>query len=70
MRTGLDDLDLDHLWIVYPGSQAYPVDDRITVWPLQEIGELRRHLQQLKGVTHEKALCQGQNLYRGEWGRV
>ena len=52
MRTGLDDLGLDHLWIVYPGSQAYPVDDRITVWPLQEIGELSRHLQQLKGVTH------------------
>jgi hypothetical protein len=40
MRTALDDLSLDHLWIVYPGRHRYPVDERITMWPLEAIGEL------------------------------
>jgi hypothetical protein len=45
MRTGLEDLGLDHLWIIYPGTETYPVDERITVWPFQELTELRRHLE-------------------------
>ena len=40
MRTALEDLSLDHLWIVYPGRQRYPVDERITAWPLEAVGEL------------------------------
>lgn len=39
-RTAVDSLNLDHLWIVYPGPQAYAVDDRITVWPLKELAGL------------------------------
>ncbi len=35
MRTALDDLALDHLWIVYPGKEFYPVDHKISVWPLR-----------------------------------
>ncbi|MFQ5329629.1 MAG: ATP-binding protein [Thermodesulfobacteriota bacterium] len=34
MRIALSDLSLEHLWIVYPGREAYPVDEKITVWPL------------------------------------
>ena len=34
MRTALADLALDHLWVVYPGSRSYPLDDDITVVPL------------------------------------
>ena len=34
MRTALSDLALDHLWVVYPGSKSYPLDDDITVIPL------------------------------------
>ena len=45
MRTGLEDLGLAHLWIIYPGTETYPVDDRITVWPFQELTELRRNLE-------------------------
>lgn len=37
MRIALDNLSLDHLWIIYPGREAYPVDDKITVWPLQDV---------------------------------
>jgi predicted AAA+ superfamily ATPase len=40
MRIALDDLDLDHLWIIYPGQHAYPVHEQITVWPLREIATL------------------------------
>jgi len=45
MRTALDDLSLDHLWIVYPGRHRYPVDPRITAWPLDDIGELSAALR-------------------------
>ena len=37
MHIALDDLALDHLWIIYPGQHAYPVHEQITVWPLREV---------------------------------
>ena len=39
-HTAVGSLNLDHRWIVYPGPQAYAVDDQITVWPLQELAGL------------------------------
>ena len=44
MRSALDNLHLDHLWIIYPGSHAYPVHEQITVWPLREIATLSDRL--------------------------
>ena len=29
-----------HLWVIYPGQHSYPVDEQISVWPLQLISEL------------------------------
>ena len=46
MRTALEDLALDHLWIVYPGQRSYPVDERITAWPIEAIGQLPKALSQ------------------------
>lgn len=40
MRTAIDDLSLDQLWVVYPGEHAYPVDRKITVWPLRDVPAL------------------------------
>ena len=40
MRVALEDLRLDHLWIVYPGAEEYVLDDRISVHPAAEIGAL------------------------------
>lgn len=40
MRSALTDLSLHHLWIVYPGRHRYPIDERITALPLQEVAEL------------------------------
>ena len=40
MRVALEDLDLSHLWIAYPGEEAYPLDDRISVLPVSQAGTL------------------------------
>ena len=40
MRVALQDLQLDHLWIVYPGDEEYVLDDRISVLPVAQIGTL------------------------------
>ena len=40
MRVALEDLGLSHLWIVYPGEEAYPLDDRISVLPVSQVGEV------------------------------
>jgi predicted AAA+ superfamily ATPase len=40
MRIAMDDLDLDHLWVVYPGQERYPVDEKITALPLHGTNDL------------------------------
>jgi uncharacterized protein len=40
MRTALADLQVEHLWVVYPGQHAYPVHEQITVWPLRMVTQL------------------------------
>jgi hypothetical protein len=40
MRIAQEELGLDHLWIIYPGEHRFPVDKKISVWPLKDIGEL------------------------------
>ena len=42
MRIALNDLELEHLWVVYPGDEAYPLDDRISVLPITNIQALAR----------------------------
>ena len=44
MRVALNDLELAHLWVVYPGDEAYPLDDRISVLPITGVPELARSL--------------------------
>ena len=34
MRVAVEDLSLAHLWVIYPGTQAYTLDKKITVLPL------------------------------------
>ena len=40
MRTVLRDLGLKHLWVVYPGDQAYPLDERISALPIHDVPDL------------------------------
>lgn len=44
MRIALADLALEHLWVVYPGSEAYELDDRLSVIPLQDVPRLPARL--------------------------
>lgn len=37
MRVACKDLNLTHLWVIYPGEHAYPVEDKISVLPLSRI---------------------------------
>ena len=37
MHIALDDLDLHHLWVIYPGKVSYPVHEKVTMLPLVEI---------------------------------
>lgn len=36
MHTVFVDLDLNELWVVYPGARSYPLAERITVMPLHD----------------------------------
>lgn len=45
MRAALQDLGLEHLWVVYPGETGYPLDRRVDVLPLRDIGFLPRALR-------------------------
>ena len=40
MRVVLEDLGLEHLWVVYPGALEYPLAEKITALPLGNIGDL------------------------------
>ena len=37
MASAIHDLELKHLWVVYPGERSYPLSDKITVLPLTEL---------------------------------
>ncbi len=40
MHQSIDDLQLAHLYVLYPGGQRYALAENITVLPLKEIGNL------------------------------
>ena len=37
MLIALEDLHLDHLWVVSPGDQTYDLDDKISVIPVADL---------------------------------
>lgn len=37
MRAALEDLRLDHLFVIYPGDEPYSLDERISVLPLSSL---------------------------------
>lgn len=41
MRTAIDDLSLEQLWIVYPGKHAQDIDKKISLLPITEIENLK-----------------------------
>lgn len=45
MHVALQDLDLAHLWVVYPGAERYVLDERITALPAREIPTLAEEME-------------------------
>ena len=45
MRQAIEDLNLDHLWVLYPGNQLYSLTPNITVIPLSELGQIRLRMK-------------------------
>ena len=37
MQAAIEDLGLEHLWVIYPGQQEYALDARISVIPLDRV---------------------------------
>jgi predicted AAA+ superfamily ATPase len=42
MHIAIEDLGLEHLWVIYPGDQKYALDSKITAIPLEEILQLAK----------------------------
>ena len=49
MRVAIADLQLQHLWIVYPGNETYSLDERITVLPVSRVPEFATGLPGVSG---------------------
>jgi predicted AAA+ superfamily ATPase len=45
MRIALEDLTLEHLWIIYPGVHRYLIDEKLSAWPLGQLPNLAAELQ-------------------------
>ena len=37
IKSAIKDLELEHLWVIYPGERTYPLSNRVTVLPLVSI---------------------------------
>ena len=53
MRVALRDLQLERLWIIYPGDQAYSLDERISALPIGAIPQFLDDLMQERGKPRE-----------------
>jgi len=40
MQVAVQDLGLEHLWVIYPGEQSYPVHEQMTIWQLKSVSDL------------------------------
>lgn len=41
MHIAIKDLNLSHLWVIYPSEQPYPLTETVTVLPLGHVGSLK-----------------------------
>jgi len=44
MRIASSELSLEHLWIVYPGNEIYPVMKNITALPLKNLETIQEKI--------------------------
>jgi uncharacterized protein len=44
LRTALEDLALDHVWVLHPGPHTYPVHEKVTVCAIVDLPSLPRRI--------------------------
>lgn len=44
MNSAVQDLNLEHLWVIYPGQQEYMLDDKISVIPVDTVTQMSDRL--------------------------
>lgn len=44
MRSGVDELHLEHLWVVYPGKERYPMLEKASAIPLIALNTLKEEM--------------------------
>lgn len=44
MHVALQDLKLDRLFIIYPGDPEYEIDEKIAVFSINRIADLKKHM--------------------------
>ena len=55
MHVALADLRLEHLWVVYPGRQSYPLHDRVEAISILNISQLSAHLKPKRTAQRGKS---------------
>jgi hypothetical protein len=44
MGRALEDLKLEHLWVVYPGEHRFPIEKKVSAWPFKDLPSLPKEL--------------------------
>jgi len=40
MTAAMQDLELEHLWVIYPGRENYPIGEKMTVLSIKHLGNI------------------------------
>jgi predicted AAA+ superfamily ATPase len=44
LKSAIEELDLSHVWIIFPGKNGYPLSEKVTVVGLNELLKIRENL--------------------------
>jgi len=44
MWIALEDLELEHIWVVYPGEHRFPIDKKVSAFPFRDLPSLSKEL--------------------------
>jgi len=47
MRSAMEELELKHLWVLYPGDKEYPLDKGVSVVPLDVFVKNHSHMSKI-----------------------
>ncbi len=44
MHVALEDLKLEHLWVIHPGKHTFPMHDKVTALPITELAQIQARI--------------------------